>query len=234
MVGNDVVDLADVDADASTYSSRFDDRVFTADEQRWIDAAVDPSRARWEIWAAKEAAYKAVKRDRPSTVFSPSAFEVELDAHGSCDAGGLTRSIGVVRGAGSDAALGDGECLRVEVESNVDRVHAVARRDGEVAPDFEVAMLPAAGDAGDIDPSAFVRRRLVRKLAAALGVPTARLTLDRRKRVPIVLLDGREIPIEASLSHHGRFVACAWSQRGVRRTRPLVRSVARRAREVSA
>jgi phosphopantetheine--protein transferase-like protein len=232
MVGNDVVDLADVDADASTYSTRFDERAFSVGERAWLDATGDAERARWELWAAKEAAFKAVKRGHRAAVFSPSALEVQITTRRAD--GEAVRSTGHVTLGEAVATRLAGERLRFEIDADRERVHAVAWGAGDLAPLSEVAALPHAVPASDIDPSAFVRRRLVRRLAAALGVPRARLSLGRRARVPVVMVDGRDASIDVSLSHHGRFVACAWSPRGVRRARALMRPVARRVREVCA
>ena len=78
MLGNDVVDLHDPDSDAATLSARFDARVFTEGERLAIDSHADPAAHRWRHWAAKEAAYKALRRRRPSVPFSPIRFEVDL------------------------------------------------------------------------------------------------------------------------------------------------------------
>ncbi len=233
MVGNDVVDLADVDADASTYSPRFDARAFDADERAWMAASADPDRARWVLWAAKEAAYKALKRAHRGTVFSPSTLEVRLESSTSGPEGERWRG-GVTVGEGPNAGRIAEERLRVEVEADAERVHAVAWREGELAPSWEIAPLPQPAPTSAVDPSSYVRRRLVRKLAAALGVPRARLAIERRGRLAAVQLVGRDASIDVSLTHHGRFVACAWSPRDVRRARSLVRPAPRRTREVCA
>ena len=65
MVGNDIVDLGDPDADPSTLHPGFDARVFTARERRSIESAGDPARQRWRLWAAKEACYKLARQLRP-------------------------------------------------------------------------------------------------------------------------------------------------------------------------
>lgn len=234
MVGNDVVDLADVDADASTYSPRFDARVFSDDERAWIEASPEPSVARWQLWAAKESAYKALKRLRPTTVFAPGCFEVRVMEAPAASPGRGQWVRARVTGTGASPPMAPGEALAVEIESNADRVHAVARHAGEPAPTFEISALPVRAAGGDVSASDYVRRRLVRKIAAALGVPMARISLDRRARVPVVLLDRRDCDIETSLSHHGRFVACAWSPRGVRLARRRAHARPRAAREVCA
>ncbi len=46
MIGNDVVDLFDRDADSSTYRRGFDARVFTPAERRTIAEASEPERQR--------------------------------------------------------------------------------------------------------------------------------------------------------------------------------------------
>ena len=84
MVGNDVVDLLDPDSDPATLNPRFDERVLHPEESRHAEErrAFDgePARAlRWRLWAAKEAAYKAVKQIRPETVFSPRRFRTEWE-----------------------------------------------------------------------------------------------------------------------------------------------------------
>jgi len=238
MVGNDVVDLADVDADASTYSPRFDARVFRDEERGWMAAAPDPESARWMLWAAKEAAYKGMKRERDAAVFSPAAMQVDFESTGSAGPDGRTRLRGTVTtfGPAADSSAPPSSAARVcvEVDADAEHVHAAAWREGELAPGFEVAAMPTVEGPGAIEASSFVRRRLVRKLAAALGMKSARLAVGRRERVPIILIDGRPAPIGFSLSHHGRFVACAWSPRDVRRARSLARVDSRAAHEVRA
>ena len=76
MIGNDVVDLRDPDADFASFSPRFDVRVFSASERRRIQASADPEACRWRLWAAKEAVFKAARKADPGAVFSPRRFEV--------------------------------------------------------------------------------------------------------------------------------------------------------------
>ena len=85
MIGNDVVDLLDPESLPETLHPRFDTRVFTAREREAIAASPgdDAARARWKLWAAKEAAYKLARKRRPATVFSPHRFAVEVDPTGA-------------------------------------------------------------------------------------------------------------------------------------------------------
>ncbi len=79
MIGNDVVDLRDRDARPETLHPRFDARVFSPAERLALERSEDPDRQRWRLWSAKEAAYKLARKLDPSSTFSPSRFEVELD-----------------------------------------------------------------------------------------------------------------------------------------------------------
>lgn len=134
MLGNDVVDLLDVDARPETFHRRFDARVFTPGERERIahaaraegSATSDGSEAsdadhalRWAHWAAKEAAYKLLRQRDPAFVFSPIRLEARFDAParggplGSTRSGRLTILPGPVpgepsaRGAGSPAPIPD-------------------------------------------------------------------------------------------------------------------------------
>lgn len=130
MIGNDIIDLGDIRT--HKVHDRSDARIFTAAELEAIDRAPDRRRARWRYWAAKEAAYKAL-RD-PGVKFTPSAFE--FDALAS-----------VVRW--------EGRSLRASVEAAKDFVHvtvgdawyAVARRSSDDrAADVRELVSGAVGD----------------------------------------------------------------------------------------
>ena len=192
MVGNDVVDLADAEVRSSPLHPRFDQRVFSPLEREALQerAALEtrawPDRLRWILWAAKEAAYKLRKQSDPSTIFSPSRFEVSLD----------------------DALRGtvehEGKRLRVEVTVVGDLVHAVATLSGsesEIVTGVEASDRPNASRA--------VRTLTVRNLAQRLGLPESGLCVLRTGRVPRLEVVGRNRRLDLSLSHHGRYVAFA-------------------------
>jgi phosphopantetheinyl transferase (holo-ACP synthase) len=210
MVGNDVVDLSDVDADPTTLSRRFDLRVFTASEKERIDSSADPVRFRWRFWAAKEAGYKLWKKQDGATIFSPRTFEVELDVphHPFSPGLGQRPVLGLVRHAGAHAALA--------IDESEDWVHALVSDDVHgVRPVprqcvFELAPKDLATPDG---PSRAVRRRWQKDAGSVLGVANERLSIGRRERIPVPRLDGAELDLDLSFSHHGRFAAFAWTQR---------------------
>jgi len=180
-VGNDVVDLCDRDARPETLHPRFDEKVFHASERAFIGSGPGANRRRWSLWAAKEAAHKALRQERPDLGFAPRHYRVTLDARG----------VGSVRRGA--------EVFFVRVAADAEQVHAVACRPGAANVIDAVATLAELGEA---DPGRAVRALLRRLLARA-----AEVALERRDRIPRLRLDGRAVPV--SFSHHGRFVAVA-------------------------
>jgi len=189
MVGNDVVDLGDVDARTGARHPRFDERVFAPSERRRIAASADGEQLRWILWAAKESAYKLARRGDARAVFAPTRFVVELD----------DRRRGCVRHAG--------RTYPVRVTLDGDCVHVVA-----TLPDIRDVLAGTRRIAARRDGAASREARELAIAAAAmrLRVDARALTITREKRIPRLRLreGGREVAL-LSLSHHGRFVAYA-------------------------
>jgi len=188
-LGNDVVDLAD--PETRDLHPRFDERVFAPRERALLSACSSPHVLRWALWAAKESAYKALRRLDPHLVFSPKRFAVELP--GSFPEG-RGRVIGQV-------AHGE-QVLDVEVCVEGELLHAVSR-DSRSAQ----ASVLARVDRADSDPSAAVRRLAAAALGPALGLDPAGIRIVGRP--PVARHRGRRLAAHVSLSHHGRFVAFA-------------------------
>ena len=237
MLGNDVVDLEDVDARPETFRSRFDLRVFADEERRAIAADLHPQTRRWAHWGAKEAAYKLARQIDSRFVFSPSRLVPRFGPH-----------VAPIREAQGDGMPQDDAMPRCALDPTVDP-GSVERRRGRLelsidpragsleldlwsfeTPSFvhvvaqpagvdwaHVVMAVAALGGQSDDPGRAVRRLAVREIARASGIDAARLAVARRAnddddRVPMVALDGRMLDGSLSLSHHGRFVAFAFRQ----------------------
>jgi hypothetical protein len=200
MVGNDVVDLRDDEALAEV-AARFDARVFCPEELASLDASPRRAHRRWQLWAAKEAAYKAAVKREPGTVFSPARFRVQLPADGA---------IGVV-----DTPPGT---LSVRIVEADGAVHAIASHlDGDGAgPSGKprrvvtgVRRLEAGDPAVGRDLGEVARRFACERLAPAFGVAPGSLEIRKRGRVPELWLAGIPAATDLSLSHHGNVVAFA-------------------------
>ncbi|MEZ4332319.1 MAG: 4'-phosphopantetheinyl transferase superfamily protein [Myxococcota bacterium] len=222
MLGNDVVDLADVDARPETFRRRFDERVFTEEERRALADDPSPHPLRWAHWAAKEAAYKCLRQGDPRFVFSPIRLEARFEPAERASSSALfpfaaSGAAWTRRGAlrvVDDERLLERAASRpgpVELElrafATPELVHVVAQPAGRDGSDVTLAVETLADS---VEEASLAVRRLARREAARLlAVQPARVTIGRRGRIPILELDGVERPVALSLSHHGRFIACA-------------------------
>lgn len=185
-VGDDVVDLDDP-ALALTHP-RFAARVCDESERARIASAPDPILLLWTLFAAKEAAFKAVSKLGATPVFAHRRFSVapELDA---VRYGALELPLRIERGDGF--------------------VHAVAG----ARPSISVVEQVPAG----AEPSEAVRALVARVLGVHLGVPAEDVRIDRPARPdtydglgpPRLILRGEPSSLDLSLSHDGRFVSFA-------------------------
>ena len=213
MLGNDIVDLRDADARPESFHARFDQRVFSAHEQRAIAHDAMPLARRWAHWGAKEAAYKLARQIDSTFVFSPA----RLVAH-------YTQHIPFASHAGVSNRVGS----RLERRGHLELpsalplgIRMLELRSFETAERVHVVAIPLGSDWGGVDmavealdresddPSAAVHAMAVREISRKLGVAPERLTIGREGRIPIVELDGSRTPLPLSLSHHGGWISYA-------------------------
>jgi hypothetical protein len=191
-IGNDIVDLADPETRHEGLHPRFDERVFRPGERALLGRSDSSHVLRWALWAAKESAYKAMKRLEPELVFSPKRFSVELAALPV--AGGRGVAVGHV--------VHRGRVLDLQVHVDGTSLHALARS----------ARVTGAGlllevDRAGSDPGATVRRLAATAIGSALDLDPSAIQVARRP--PVALHRGLSLVPDVSLSHHGRFVAFA-------------------------
>lgn len=195
-VGNDVVDLGDPENQPQAIHPRFDERAFTARERRHLADRDTAHRTRWLLWSAKEAAFKAARKLDPGVRFLPRRFTVELEG----EAGATVRH---------SAGLFD-----VTFTGAEDWVHAVASV-AEGVRGVRTAMVErvrAAAGPGDV--SARVRILARERIARLLSVPADEVRIVSCAGIPVARRAGHRLPIDVSLSHHGRFLALALSAAG--------------------
>ena len=203
-VGNDIVDLDDPAIAQTHLRDRFVARVCCESERALLAAAAEPKVLLWSLFAAKEAAFKAISKQheqpdggrRPATnqegkplVFAHRRFVVTAD----------------LRSVSYDKHV---LWLRVDVEGPC--VHAVAWTDDEM-PLFGTRQIPA-----EADPSVAARALLLERLGGN------GLSVERAPRPgswngfgpPKLFRDGVEVNLDISLSHDGRFVGFAADSSG--------------------
>jgi len=233
-VGNDIVDLEEPDNRGKSGDGRFLDRVFTPEERGLIAGAANPDAVLWSLWAAKEAAYKAVSRDYPDVCSIPRRYRVVLGTEppsfSEKDHDAINETFenhapskilsGCVLTPRGDLALSvtvtDGyvHALTAGSEAELERIvrhvdHIVV---AENAEDF-----PGADQAGECknstDPPAFVRERVLREIARRNNCPFEELEIRNDPAgpgAPRVFLRRLPFAVQISLSHDGRFTAFAF------------------------
>ncbi len=189
MVGNDVVDLSDPESSRDARHSRFDRRVFMPEEFEMLSIEYTDVQRRWILWSAKEAAYKAARREAAGVVFSPVRFVVKLD-RSLCG----SVSLGILR-------------WPVRVRIGGDCVHAVVSENESFAGPLSDARRLTTVELRD--PSQAVRRFAIASIAAELGVATSDLRIEKRDRIPQLIVAEEAAPMALSLSHHGAYVGFA-------------------------
>ena len=207
VIGNDVVDLTDPAIARHHDKERFIERVCSEDER----ARVATARDLWSLFAAKEAAYKAVVKLGGSPGFGHRSIHVAPD---------------LATVAWRDLRL----ALHIAVGD--DHVHAVAWTEGGrplarvVRVDAEASLVVDAEASPVVDAEASppieaesdrARAVLRELLSTALGYPAGELEVVRDSSPgswdgygpPRVLLAGAKLDADVSLSHDGHFVAAA-------------------------
>ncbi len=194
VIGNDVVDLADPAIARHHENDRFVARVCSEDERRRVITARDL----WSLFAAKEAAYKALVKLGESPGFGHRAIRVAPD-------------LGSVTWRDQRLAL--------RVTGDRDHVHAVAWSEETVGAAPIASVVRAEGPRHGESESESERARAVLcdLLATALGCAPGELAIVRDPSPgawdgygpPRVLRGGSPIDADVSLSHDGAFVAAA-------------------------
>jgi phosphopantetheinyl transferase (holo-ACP synthase) len=220
-VGNDLVDLTDLEAKPGQFHRRFDQRVFGPSERAFIDASSDPNRARWALWTQKESAYKALKKTDREVRFIPRQFTAQLnrDQSGTVQfrqyhlrtatmtAPAWVHSVAIYTSPAS--VWSSGEPLYVEIDSHGGYR---LRIPGEIA--VARAAIRPLSEGVPQESSHLYARAVAREIAAAiLGVDAQNIVIETRDRIPWISVNGEDRGVEISLSHHGGFVAatCAVS-----------------------
>ncbi|MBS1149083.1 MAG: hypothetical protein H6Q89_781 [Myxococcaceae bacterium] len=187
-VGNDVVDLEDPAIAQTHLRERFVARVCCESERARVAGSSDPKLLLWSLFAAKEAAFKALSKSGP-LVFAHRRFVVAEDL----------RSVSYLK-----------QVLWLRVDVHGSCVHAVAWTDDE-PPIFGVEKLEPG-----VDASAAARALLIQRLGGG-GLTIAREPQPGSWNgygPPKLFRDGVEVNLDISLSHDGRFVGFAADSSG--------------------
>ena len=233
-LGNDVVDLTDPRCPGKAADRRFLQRVFTPLETAVILDSPTPDLTLWQRWAAKEAAFKAVSRLLPSPPpFEHARFQVTLEPVSGEFPSALSLSRGWVRYGNTQVVCAchqDADWVHAvawhpgeggndgEAPSIVTGLSPLEEGDPEGEDGWENRLRPRFSNQewGCVySRSSAVTRLLARaSMALTLGIEETQLEIvcgpgDPGRRLPHVLLDGKQSGPSVSLSHHGRLAAWA-------------------------
>jgi hypothetical protein len=183
---------------------RYLKKILTGVEIEIVQKAADPDLTLWSFWVCKETAYKVLKKFSAGIVFRPRCWSVKFNRPDD-------------RPVTGEVVIPGEKSIFVRTCFSDDYVHCIGA--GELfALDkiiWDVDILPQAGAGTDVDPSAFARDRLLRRLADTyslniVGMDIGRDKQGRELQPPYLYLDGKKAAFDISLSHDGKFVACAF------------------------
>jgi phosphopantetheinyl transferase (holo-ACP synthase) len=78
MTGNDIVDITVAAAESNWRRKGFLEKIFTLQEQHYINNAALPNEMVWKLWSMKESAYKIYNRQHGGRFFAPQKFSCTL------------------------------------------------------------------------------------------------------------------------------------------------------------
>lgn len=211
-IGNDVIDLRAAHNRGRADHARLLARVLTANERAQLLADDGGDAGFALLWSAKEAAYKALKKARPTLVFAPGRWQVDCASLRMTDATHHGR-----------VQMDADTCIAVSWQCRPHWLHCVATF-GPTPEQLDSAVRTLAESTPQQPFSAselasFSRtesahvRELARQLLAAHGIhdiEIVRMGDGAAKQPPQVFAAGVPLThIELSLSHDGDYVAAA-------------------------
>jgi len=188
----------------SSRDSRFLKKVLTAAETESVRKADDPAAALWSFWAAKEAAYKIIKKINNGASFLPRRWEVFLRPAAR-------------RYFDGEVALGGKFKVFIRLFLHEEFLHCLAA-DGAGALDeiiYAHSIFPDEKDIAAEGASSYLRDFAARKIAEHLSLNASAVRIERNivEGEPgpprLYLVDDASFG-DISLSHDGRFVAFAF------------------------
>lgn len=190
-IGNDIVDLS---VEEPPLHPRYITRAFSRAERTNFDGS---SAWIWARWAAKEAAYKAVKRVYHAVSFIPSRFEVSSE---------------------SQEVHYENLQLPYRIETCGSYVHVCCAMDEQSLGSTRTWIAKIYDEQRGVNPSDHIRTFAADKIASTLGIPVGEVTFSSARNRPASSCHAPALYIknvastrQVSFSHHGRYVACALS-----------------------
>jgi phosphopantetheinyl transferase (holo-ACP synthase) len=187
MIGNDIVDLDIVLKENKASNLRYLNKICTENEIKTIQGSIDPNITLWRIWTIKEAAYKIINKSNGIRAYIPKKIETVLISEAEAEVNSPWGKISVFT-----------------ILSNDHYIHSIASiSDNPFFAGVE-KVYPES------NPSESVRICCLQDLVNKMNLKSnVSLQIRTENNIPFVYLNEDKLPVNLSLSHHGKFVA--WS-----------------------
>lgn len=191
-VGNDVVSLTDPANMRAPFRAGYLEKSCTPQEIEWVQRQDDRGEAFWQLWSAKEAAYKiGIKCGNPYH-FLPKSLAVFPTGNYPAEKGYVDTGFG-----------------RVQIHWTIDPtfIHAIACQHTQI-DDVFFAVFPL----GNEDESILTHKRLLDAVARHHRIERDGLQLQWiNQKIPQICREDLPLPMDCSMSHDGPWGAYAFT-----------------------
>jgi phosphopantetheinyl transferase (holo-ACP synthase) len=187
MTGNDIVDIRTADTESNWKRSGFLEKIYTDQEQQYIQDAADPGQMVWRLWSMKESAYKIYSRQRGIRFFAPKKL--------CCTLSGET----------SGQVTINAVSCQTMTSASTDHVYSIART-GD-SGHFYSACFAIPGQQY-INQQQFIYEKLVSYYAGIQQEDINNFMIGKEKyNIPFLYCKKEKIKIPVSITHHGYYAA---------------------------
>lgn len=188
MTGNDIVDIKAAAAESDWQRKGFLEKIFTRQEQQYINQATEPGTIVWRLWTMKESAYKIYTRQYGGYFFAPQKFSCTI----------LNHTTGVVKY--------DVQACHTTTIISKDYIHTIARPafENDTADAGSCFLLPQTTHTRQ---QAFIYKKIIDRYHSITGKAKKNLAVIKDENGIPCLQCGSNLQIPVSITHHGRFAA---------------------------
>lgn len=185
MIGNDIVDLVEAKLKSNWKRPGYLDKLFTINEQRFIQNSEHKFLMVWRLWSMKEAAYKLYTQIHPSRFYKPKQFQCEIN------------------NSGGQVGYKDFSCY-IKTKKTSQYIISEARL---VAKDMSSECIKLSDSSAQHQSDA-VKNALLTKIASQYTILKTDLKLLKSEfGIPSVYQNSKKLNISISISHHGNYGA---------------------------
>lgn len=196
LAGNDIVALNEPDNLTAPYRPRFMEKLFTPDEQDWINRQANTGIASWCLWACKESAYKLGRKLGDPRSYMPR--NIRVAPLGNMLAPEL-----------ECLAHHNRRVMPVTCYVNPEFVHAIATLD--VPPgDTNQTVLRVENPDG---VSKRIHNAIISSISDRFGIASSDVRIYQGSdKIPHLYAGNRPLPIDLSISHDGYWGAFVYHE----------------------